>query len=386
IAIPTPILYKDKDGKEVMRLDIGSQEMGGLWSGKLENFSKLSATYSDIKLSHFKKQEVLTIAKVMTATDLKQDKQGKWSGPAKINIVDFKIAKPDGIKIIGAKEAASIMEITGFLPSQKQSTDEDDSDLPFIDMLKNLGEKLSLQASVKGLILNSADIPMVKTKGLSFDNFDMAFSADGLQQGKISQLLQLSYNGLKTKGGEEDALLPDHANINMSLTNLPLKDILDVAAKIIPADQDNPAAKQVAALQAMITLPKMLSDAGTIMTLSKSGYGNEIYSASLDGTVKANPKSPFGATGELNFGMDDIDATIKKLENKENQKENLLKLNAIKEVCGKKADKKGSSIKCRITLDESANLSVNDQDIKFLINALSGKTADTKPEDTTAPH
>ncbi len=374
VAIPTPILYKDKNGEPTMRLDIGAQEMGGIWNGSLGSFSKLSAHYSNIKLSHFQKQEILNIEQFNIATDLKESEKGHWSGPTKISLNNLTLSKPNSTKILDLKEMTFLTSFENFTPQERNNPIAEDTELSISEkILKNLGDSFSFQINLKDLSINAPDLPAIKINKAHLDNASISFFTKNLQSNKIQQSIKLNFNGLKTEESENDALLPNQLNLNLDLANLPLKNVVGLIEKFIPTEKSNKASKQVAALQAMLTLPKILSEAGTTLTLSETGYGNDLYETTLSGGLKANPNSIFGATGELIFTLQGIEKTLQKLSEKEGQEANIKKLTAIKEICQKETENDKKKTICHITLDESANLSVNGQDMKLLLDALSGK-------------
>jgi hypothetical protein len=50
LAIPTPIKYLDENNKTLMKLDIGQQQMVGVWNEDLNAFADLNGQYRDLLL------------------------------------------------------------------------------------------------------------------------------------------------------------------------------------------------------------------------------------------------------------------------------------------------------------------------------------------------
>lgn len=391
VAIPTPILYEDKEGNPVMRLDIGAQEMGGIWNGRLENFSKLAAKYSDIKFSHSKKQEVLNINQFNVSVDLKETKEDYWTGPTKMSLQNVSITDNADNKLIELGEARILIAFENFSPKKraeildslaKQSEGSEDTSisLPAL-VMGSIGDSFSLEGVLKNLTVSGKNNKKLGDKGLSLNSGTFAVSMNDLNKDTIKQGFKFSFNGLENeKNGE---LAPTDMNINIKMDNVPLKELLGLAEKIIPKDGDKTGAKQVAAMQTMLTAPKILADAGTTISLINTKYGNNLYAASLNGKLTANQSSMFGTTGEVIFTMKGLEKLLSALKGKTDHKKTVARLKAIQKICAKQGDGDEQQNICHFKLDESAKLTVNGQDMKVLLQAITGEESETTSEDKT---
>ena len=391
IAIPTPILYEDKDGNPTMRLEIGEQEMGGIWNGSLENFSKLSAKYANIKLSHYKKKEILNIGQFNIAADLKENKKDYWTGPTKISLQNISIIDGDDKKLLGLGDARILMDIDNFSPKkrnevlkllseQSENTEETISSLPAL-VMGSIGDSFSLEGVLKNLKIKGRDNAKIGKEGVSLASANFGLSMADLNKDNIKQNFKLSFSGLKNP--KNDELAPTNMNIDLQIDKLPLRELLGLAEKIMPKGDDKAAAKQVAAMQTMLTAPKILASAGTTMTLTDTKYGNDIYSGDLNGKLTANSASMFGTTGEIIFAMRGVEKLIEALKDKADHKKTSARLKAIQKVCNTQGEGAEQKNVCHFKLDESAKLTVNGQDMEVLLEAMSGEEDKVKSEDTT---
>ena len=295
LSIPSPIIYTDKDNQPVMRFDIGEQRMGGLWNGESDSFSKMSGQYKDIKMNHFKRQEILSIPDISAARTPEQ---------TQIKIQNLSITKATGEKI------------------------------------------LSLGQMHLDLLMKTIDDPE--------QNKSLLFGLD------IKDIVADASNTLPQD------LRPTHFKINIELKNFPLDDILGLSNGLIPSlTKDEAGARQVAALQAMLTLPQTLSQAGTTLEISNTAYGNNLYNVDISGNVQASETSIVGARGDITFKITGLNALLTSLEKNPDQQKNLKQLQLIQKTCPKENEQNI----CRLSLNEKGKFLVNGQDINALRNA-----------------
>lgn len=384
VAIPTPILYTDKNGKDVMRIDIGNQEMGGIWNSNIKKFTKLAANYGDIKITHFQRQEILTLGKVDIASDLKEDKPQHWSGPTRILASNLNITKPDERKVLSAEEIGLSFDMTNF-PLLEFAKAIDKTDLQttaFQELFSKMGEKLLLQANFKNIDVNTPSFLNLPFQGVTLDLAETSLSFSGLTQDKVNQSLKLQYSGLKHKNAEKEkiSLLPNRFSTFINIDKLPLKEISSTLASIIPTSKKQAPAQQVAAMQAMVLLPRILSTAGTNIDFEGKSERDSIYSTDLKGALQANATSILGATGDAVFSIEGLDKAIAVAEQSPKKKSVFGRLLAMKKICTPEGDKNV----CHFKLTDQAKMTINGQDIQTLPGAMNGtasgnKTTEDKP-------
>src|SRR5690606_28777768 len=81
MALPTPILGFDANGKEIVRITIGEQKTAGIWHEELKNFIKLDALYKDVRIDMDAGDVTLRLPEILIRYDLEGDEVGRYSGP-----------------------------------------------------------------------------------------------------------------------------------------------------------------------------------------------------------------------------------------------------------------------------------------------------------------
>ena len=371
MAIPTPILIKDEKDVVIQRIDIGEQNMGGLWSSKLENFAKLKATYNNIKLTIVDADDSFAIDKLQIVSDLDETKDGFWSGPTNFSMDNVKVGPTSATEGLNLGSFTGVINVENFSPSMQkeamakiQSLDEKTAktDAPniILNLIKSSGN-INAQFNLKDLKINDVNN---KNNSLSaIDLIQFGFTSETPEGDKINQGFNLAYNGVKFKEGAKDtALIPTEFKTNIKLENFPFLDVMNFATDAVGNNKD-PNAKQVAAAKAMSFLPQKLKEAGAILTLKDTNWGNDTYNVSIDGLLKAEPQSQVGGSGYLNIittGLEDVTTELNKTESGARMAPQLGMFSLISE-------KEGDKNVARIKLDEKGNISVNGKDMSGLM-------------------
>ena len=111
LALPTPLTWRDAQGAEKVKVEIGKQNFAGIWNEKLQNFTKLKAEYRDIKVNTPDKQFLGAATGLTLIYDLNQGSDGHWSGPINYAANGVVLAMADGTAVsIGKLEAASSVQ------------------------------------------------------------------------------------------------------------------------------------------------------------------------------------------------------------------------------------------------------------------------------------
>ena len=395
MAIPSPILFEEPDNKKVTRVDIDSQVMSGIWNEKLENFSKFSGQYEDIKISQNLRQETLTVKKLDLITDLKENKIGYWSGPTKFGLSGISFGKPDTPRLFYADTLKLGVTIEDFSPtaqkealkeieesvekSEKDEAGDEEDETPslFLNLLQNSGKSVNFQGVIKGLEINTPSTAALAHKKFALESGSFIIDMRGMQEGILSNSLKIAYRGLQSPGKDYifHELMPTTFQTHIALNNLPVTELFNAAIAVLP-EQDKKS-KQIAALQTMITLPHILSKAESNLTISETKYKNSTYEATLNGKLEASRKSLIGVIGDFTLRMSGLDALIQKLESKaetstpaeRKQLDSALKqLNFLLGISQKQDDE----YVCNINIGEKAKITINGASISEIRKNLKG--------------
>lgn len=370
MAIPTPILIVDENDTTIRRIDIGEQNMGGLWSKKLEGFSKLKAHYNDIKFTNIEKGGFFNIDKVSLNSDLEEKKEGLWSGPTNFILSNFSAVKPNAEQAFALKEISAVIDIDDYAHHeikkakekiQKMSKTEEKKDIGghLFNILGSMGD-FSAQFNLKNLEINS----QTESNNLkAIDLIQFGYSSATPKDNNINQSFNIGYSGLQFKDQAEDlALIPRQFKTSLSLENFPLLEVVQFAEEAIGSNKDS-SAKQVAATKAINFLPQKLKEAGTVLLLKNTSFGNPLYDVDINGELKAEASSKIGGTGFLNIETKGIDAVMKELQGTEKGAKYAQQLTMFRMI----SDEKGDKNVARIRLNEAGNVTVNDKDVSALM-------------------
>lgn len=375
IALPTSIIYSDEKNNPLVSLNIGSQKMGGLWNGKLEDLSQMIGRYKDITFINHKDGKILSVKQVDISKKFSEDKEKKWSGHAKTTLSGLSFGDADYPKTVSIKEivfSGTAKDVNPLTQNKLLSMLENKENIA-ASFFKSFGKQAASQITIKGLTVNTTT---AKKKGqqMSLETFTLASSIEN--EALINNSLHISYDGFSssTKKTDYDSFFPTKIDIKISLKNLPIAKIIEIGQKAF-AKSDKPQATQVVLLQTMMTLPKVLSEAGTTLHLTGNNIGTDQYNIDLQGSVLANSLSPFGATGDLTVKISGLQSIISTLKHSaqsaspEEAKKITATLQKVQMLDGiSKADSNGQNV-YKFTLDQQAHILMNNMDI----SALSGR-------------
>ena len=370
MALPTPILITDKEDETIQRFDIGEQQMSGLWSEKLENFSTINAQYNDIKFADIKTGGFFNIQKIAVNSNLKEEKQDLWSGPTKVLLSNFSVGTPDKPEELTIEEIDTIIDVEGYNHNKLKQAQEKIQELAesksetgfgsyIFDILKSMGDA-STQLNIKNVVVNS-DKAKETLKSIGLIQF--VYNSTTPKDNNINQSFSIGYSDLKLKDTAEDAaLIPQEFKTTLSLENFPLLEVIEFAEEAIGDNKDS-TEKKLAATKAMNFLPQKLKDAGTILELKDTMLNNDSYAVTIDGELKADPASKMGGIGSLSIETTGLDALVKELQNKP-EADGLVSQLAIFRVI---SEQKGDKNIARIKLNKEGNITINDKDVSGIM-------------------
>ena len=82
MAIPTPINSYDKNGKQLVRTDIGTQNASGVWNTKLGHFTSMNTTLGNIRINDLVSSNNITVDSATLTSSLNEIETGAWTGKA----------------------------------------------------------------------------------------------------------------------------------------------------------------------------------------------------------------------------------------------------------------------------------------------------------------
>jgi hypothetical protein len=379
VAIPTPILRKDEAGNIINKINIGSQNMVGLWQGELNNFSKLSSSYKDIVIQDGKQNNAATIKDIELVMDLKETGKNLWSGPTRFDIKGLSLSSEDKGNFINIDKATIAVAIDNFDSSKTQefrqnilsAAESPEAELPsdfWTGMMAAYGDSMKMQGSLENISFTKPGQTDKGSKKINLEKVGFNYTMSGMNEDTLDQSLGLIFKGDKS-AQKENSIFPTVVETNISIKNLPFAEILDIGKSALPQKGANQNAPQMAALQAMMTLPQMLADAGTVFSIKDTQYGNSEYNVEIDGLLKANKSSMLGTTGDIDIVIEGMDNIISALEaqktggNTAKIDQSIQMVQALRLVSEQKGDKNIYDIE----ITEEAKVLINGKDASALM-------------------
>lgn len=375
VTLPSKIQFIGKQGQKDGEINLGKQQMQGVWNATLNSFSKFKAQYDDVVISDQKQTGRGVIEEITIMGDL-EEKDGKWSGPSRFALKNVKMEK-DGKTHFSIKDIDMDFNQVDYDPKNREimiqkikEANEQNKDIDLSEIMKLYGSDYTMAMNIKDIV---GDIPATKKrpKPLTFSMKEASFKmkSESNKDQKVNYELQLGYEGLKAN--DLDKYAPSQFNLDLSLANLPVKEIRDMASGM-NISRDNPNSAKVAALQGMMTLPQILSKAGTTLKIEDTGLSNDNYGADISGDFKATPTSPLGIIGDMKLKINGLDKIAADLEKrKEGAEENdVSKINStLKNIQAIQlfAEKKGDTDLLHFTVGEEGKVLINGKDISLLM-------------------
>lgn len=375
VTFPSKIDVIGKDGQKSSEITLGKQKMQGVWNTNLNSFAKFKAQYDDIIITDTKNSARGIIEEIEMMGDSKEN-DGKWSGPSRFTLENLKMEK-DGKTHLTIKDINTDVQLVNYDPKNRkimlqkiEEANAQNKEIDLSEVMKLYGSNYAMEMSINKI---TGDIPTSKKRPkpvkFSMDEASFKMKSESNKDQKVNYDLQFGYEGLKAN--DLDKYAPSQFNLDLSLANLPVKEIREMASGM-NISRDNPNSAKVAALQGMMTLPQILSKAGTTLKIDDTGFSNDNYEVGMNGDFKATPQSPLGVIGDIKLKIEGLDKIVKDLEKQKESAEpdTVTKINStLKNIQAIQlfAEKKGDIDLLHFTMGEEGKVLINGKDISLLM-------------------
>jgi hypothetical protein len=343
VALPSPLSHYDGKNRLYALTTIGAQNFAGIWSEKMKAFIKLDATYKDIKGLTPEHKPFLNVANASMNGDFKDNGQGQWSGTLLMDATGItfgdaqaKHGKIDRIALRSAIKDYNLDNILDYdqkisaLTENYQAGDGGEMSLPHVMALYNLIsdfvtsalDALDVTVSIEGLDVTRPAIAGQPAGHLALKSGTGGFSLSGLRANNASLGLKLAYDGLQMSPMPENIKahsLPDHAHIDISLNNLPVRELLDQGKTSLQmtVDAPNEAVAQMALISLVAQAPQLLTQSHANLAIRDSEIGNDEWLVALNTLITADLKAQLSATGTSTLKVTGLEKIIADLQEKQ---------------------------------------------------------------------
>jgi hypothetical protein len=416
IAIPTPIRIISAENRQVGQVDLGKQRAIGVWDMDVGSFTRLDAKYDDIT---FKSNEDSSNFKAETLafqTRMNREANGNLSGPASAIVTNWNLASPEDDMAASIKELRIDATVKDFDPKVAKSFNEqisaigqvgqtivtDESSLRhditlynmITDVIGKSSDAAGFNVALTGLKVAAPDDATQAIETFELGNAGVNFDISGFRSGSVKTGVRINYNDLKLNNATDPYkdIVPLSADLNLIVDNLPFSQLVELGRTTVSAGEGEDGAGQAAAMGALMTVPKLLTDAGTTLTQSFDFTSNS-YKGKGSGVVTANMKAVNGYTADQDVELQGLDKVIEKI-NEEIKKpgnpdaqnlQSALGTLTILQMVGQKKPDNPDIRTYKLIVDEQGRTMLNGSDMSTLLGGVTGVPAGGGGEAASSP-
>lgn len=334
VAIPTPITLYGSDGRETGVIEIGSQNFAGVYNQTFGNFVRLNGRYKDISITEPLDSSTVKMGEIAVVYDLKESASGIWSGPMNMAINNISAlfnktgsaGKIGSIKIDSTVKNYSVAEANAYSEKMNALLESLETDAPSVsaphvqgmfntisDFLTTVWDGFGSEFTVSGIEFMNPPKSGQPASTFKMDHLSFGMTADGMKGNKASLQQTLKMAGLSVTPSDSstEEIMPENLNLDMTVTNLPLQDLIKMAKDNLNQGVTASSGGNLAALNAMAQAQQLLTQSATTLTIKDTGLGKTgVYDLKLNGAALANIQAVMGGTGKVRLEIAGIENMI----------------------------------------------------------------------------
>ncbi|MCI5060609.1 MAG: hypothetical protein MRY79_06010 [Alphaproteobacteria bacterium] len=209
-----------------------------------------------------------------------------------------------------------ITNITGTYSDLVLTSAEQERTLKITKLLlssKIQGNQRQIQTQINGISASNLQNKEI----LSLEKLSLLLQQKNKEdnQDLINQNLKASYQGqhYKLENTVEANLIPQEFETNITLDNFPLKEVWRLGKQAFEARGKNTGMQQLVMLQALMTLPAVLSAASTSLQIEDTTLTHAEYSSNITGNIKSQTGDTLSASGIIEITTHKLDPLIQKI-------------------------------------------------------------------------
>lgn len=341
VAIPATISVKAMNNTAV-NINIGEQNMAGLFNEKYGYFTKVDANYKNItvNLAENGQNSSFKLGEISVLSNFEEDAEARLTGPANVKVGNLEITDPaNGVDVkLGAltvdatltrykamtsgeyKEkmlalASVIQNLQNVDPASPPPANDAqkmlDSIMAFYDM-----DGFNVRYGINNLAVNNAK-PATPT---DFKNLNIASAFFGMglenvksETGNVN--MKFGYSGVTADPIDPSykGVIPEDVNLDITAQKIPMQSIWTLSNNTVQGIAANPEIASMAGFGLLMKLPAMLSQAGTQIIVKDNYAKSSLYNTTLNGTVTADMNAVNTVTAKFNGvfeGLDELLAVV----------------------------------------------------------------------------
>jgi hypothetical protein len=418
VALPTPMTGYDAGGNPVFTVDLGRQRMFGVWHKQFENFVKLDAAYENMLFSLAAENVSFTMPSMKIFYNLNENEKGGWSGPLNFVLDDIKLAvnqeqifSADSIKvnseIIDVSPGAMkeykqrLTELAEKTENQPGAGKPDPEQITGIfsilfESMDDFWDGFATDFVIENLKIAAPEKAKGNPREISLAKAGYGFDMKGVKSGSVTMAFRMSYDGLELMPVPVAAkgVYPRGIKINLQVDKIPFKELLELGQATLKASLESPERAQMSGMQAMMSMPQILSAAGTTLKVLDMNVEAEKYSAVAEGEVIASAGASYGLISDARAKIYGLDALISELKGKMQNpeiadkakagiKQNLQGLAMLQMVGKQEKDEEGREMRVyNFKVTPEGLMTLNGGDLSALAGMMNDKNAQQQITDT----
>ncbi len=330
LSLPNKMTLSDNTDNDLV-IEFKEQNTIALFNDRLGYFTKANLMISDISVTDGGKEAGFSLGNINLYSNMNEDEDSKFSGLGHISLGNLSISPPENSDNINIGEAKLGFTISDF----KLSTLEEYS-AKFLKHSETFNSLGNLEQDTAPKNINSDNVVemILDLYDFEMDGFDFEYSFKDLEINTDINKFKLgsAFTGLGLVGLNSDKgsihikagydevniapidpeysdLLPNSANIDIKVTNVPYPALTDIGTSIIKTIAKNPDMATMAGASILMRLPTILMQSDTQIIIDQNGIKNDIYALKLDGKVIADITAMMGFSAKFKAvfsGLDDI--------------------------------------------------------------------------------
>ncbi len=344
MSIPTPFMVTKKGEKPgeaptQYTISIPKQSTSGVFDEGAQNFVVFKGALSDITLTSSANKGVMKIASLDVNQNFSKGPNNLFSGPATATMRNLTFTGPEGegsFTIGGVRADVTYSDLdfqaqkafqdkfTALAESQNALTGKAGvSPQHGMALYKTVTDALTKSSSGFTTQFEITDISGSKKnkqtgapEKFTLGKIGFGWDMTGLKTNSAGLAFRASLNGFTAPSTVDlyGISNPQAINIDMRLKNLPLQELTALGQQVLESTSASPDAASVAGLQAMMTLPGILTKASTGLDINDFSIQSAEYSGKLTGNFITNANAAKGVTGKMLGRVTGLDGVLAKLK------------------------------------------------------------------------
>jgi hypothetical protein len=225
------------------------------------------------------------------------------------------------------------------------------------------------------------------TETFELGNAGANFDISGFRSGSVKSRIRVNYSDLKLNNATDayKDIIPLSLDLNLIVDNLPFSQLVELGRTAAGAGEGGSG--QAAAMGALMTVPKLLTDAGTTLTQSFDFSSNSCKGKG-SGVVTANMKAVNGYTADQDVELQGLDKVIEKINeeirkpgNPEAQNlQSVLGTLTILQMVGQQKPDNPDTRTYKLVVDEQGRTMLNGSDMSTLLGGVTNAPAPSATE------